>query len=390
MTLASLEIIEDVFPHPNADKLEFVKVLGYKAIVAKDAYKKGEQVVFVQPDTVLPDSPWAEPYKKYAPKRVKAVKIRGEYSMGIVMKSDVLIQFNTDGKFNGSTMYIGKEVSDVMGIKKYVSLESPGSSKNNQIRGRPLQYGMFPTDEERYQNLKELPFGQPVDVTLKIDGQSCTFYCKKDGNEFKTGITSRTVDIEFGSKTKRFLLFYLLLSKITMFLKKQINNILSFCVKKISSKFLKIKPFNLNPRFYNKFAYIDNKYEILNKIKKYCIKNNASLALRGELYGNMIQNHAMNPDCKLSDIYWACYSVLDLDTLTYFQKGSELYFVNLCKKLDLPTVKVLETDVIFNKELIKHYDEVLENIDGKPFEGVVIKHSKGTFKISNKHYDMNK
>lgn len=390
MTLASLEIIEDVFPHPNADKLEFVKVLGYKAIVTKDAYKKGEQVVFVQPDTILPDAPWAEPYKKYAPKRVKAVKIRGEYSMGIVMKSDILVQFNADGKFNGSTMYIGKEVSDVMGIKKYVLLESPGSTKGNQVKGRPLQYGMFPTDEERYQNLKELPFDQMVDVTLKIDGQSCTFYCKKIGDTFKTGITSRTVDLDFGAKIKRFAFLYMLFSKVTMFFKMQANKFLSFCVKHISSKFLNIKHFNLSHRFYNKFAYTDNKYKILEKLEKYCIDNNVSLALRGELYGNMIQNHSMNPDCQHSDIFWACYNVLNLDTLTYFNKGSDLYFVELCKKLDLPTVKVLEKDVILTPELIKHYDEVIENIDGKPFEGVVVKHINGSFKVTNKHYDMNK
>jgi hypothetical protein len=49
----------------------------------------------------------------------------------------------------------------------------------------------------------------------------------------------------------------------------------------------------------------------------------------------------------------------------------------------VPTVGV-ET---LTPEVIKHYAEDISEIDGKPFEGVVVKHKNGSFKILNMAYD---
>ena len=89
MKLASIELIADIQPHPNADKLELAKVLGYTCIVEKDKYKVGDAVVLIQPDTVLPDKPWAEVFKKKG-NRVKSCKLRGQWSFGIVMPIEIL------------------------------------------------------------------------------------------------------------------------------------------------------------------------------------------------------------------------------------------------------------------------------------------------------------
>ena len=83
MKLASIERILEVLKHPNADALDIVKVLGYQCIVKKDQYKVGDLVVFIQPDTVLPDAEWSAFYKSKS-NRVKAIKLRGSWSMGIV------------------------------------------------------------------------------------------------------------------------------------------------------------------------------------------------------------------------------------------------------------------------------------------------------------------
>jgi len=58
--------------------------------------------------------------------------------------------------------------------------------------------------------------------------------------------------------------------------------------------------------------------------------------------------------------------------------------------MELPTVPVLEKDVILTRELIAKYDEGIETIDGQPFEGVVINWRGGSFKVINKHYDSKK
>lgn len=89
MKLASIEIITEVINHPNADKLDLAKVLGYTCIVAKDEFKVGDAVVLIQPDTLLPDKPWAAFFKKRGD-RVKAMRLRGVFSFGIILPLSVL------------------------------------------------------------------------------------------------------------------------------------------------------------------------------------------------------------------------------------------------------------------------------------------------------------
>jgi RNA ligase (TIGR02306 family) len=84
MKLASIEKITRVFPHPSADKLEFVHVLGYDCLVPKGLYQLSDLVILIQPDTVLPSVDWSEIYRKVSSKRVKAIRLRGEWSFGIV------------------------------------------------------------------------------------------------------------------------------------------------------------------------------------------------------------------------------------------------------------------------------------------------------------------
>ncbi len=88
--LASIQPILSVVHHSNADALDVVQVLGYKAIVKRDHWKERELCVFIEPDSVLPDQPWAQPYLKYAPKRVRAIRLRGLWSWGLVVPLSVL------------------------------------------------------------------------------------------------------------------------------------------------------------------------------------------------------------------------------------------------------------------------------------------------------------
>lgn len=326
--LASIETIQEILPHSNAEKLEFVRVKGYKCIVPKDKYRVGDGVVLIQPDTVLPDSQWAEVFKKYAPKRVRAIKIRGEYSLGLVVDPKEI--WGTELSFYTE----GEDVAELIGVVKY---EAPQPKELN-AKG-PLPYGIFKTDEERFQNIDDLPFGKLVDLSLKRDGQSSTFYCKKIGDTWETGITSRSLE-----------------------LKKE-------C--------------------YNQFTQVEKKYKILEKLETFCRAQNKSLALRGEVFGGGIQNHSANPD-RNKELSWECFSILDLDTLEYYRKGEEFYFVDLCELIDLPHVPIIERDVELTNDLISCYSENLETISGQLFEGVVINYNNGSFKVISQYYDSRK
>lgn len=82
----------EVFPHPNADLLELAKVDDYRCVVKKGEFKTGDLVAYIPEASLVPEALLAEmglsgrlagPEKN----RVKAVKLRGELSQGLVLKA---------------------------------------------------------------------------------------------------------------------------------------------------------------------------------------------------------------------------------------------------------------------------------------------------------------
>ena len=54
------------------------------------------------------------------------------------------------------------------------------------------------------------------------------------------------------------------------------------------------------------------------------------------------------------------------------------------------TAPMIEKDSVLTQELVQKYAEDLKELYGMPFEGVVIQHAGGSFKVINKHYDASK
>lgn len=325
--LATVEQIKDVREHPNADKLQLATVLGYQVVVPKDAYKGGELIVFVQPDTCLPtDQKWAETYLQYAKKRVKAVKLRKEWSEGLVIPLSTWTIMDAIDELD-----IGLEVSDAIGVTKY----EPPLPTDIQAVGN-LPFNMGKTDENRWENMmNKLPIGELVDVSLKIDGQSSTHGYKLDLTEY----------------------------------------------------FLLGRRFQIDHETENRYSVHVPK--VKDAIIKYCEDNGVSLAFRGESYGNGIQSGAHNPH-GAKEHSFAVFSIWNIDERRYENKGSQHYYVNVCKELEFETVPMVEENVVLTQELIDKYSSGLKKLNGVPFEGVVIKHANGSFKVINKHYDASK
>ncbi len=328
---ATIEIVSKVMKHPNADRLDICTVLGYQCVTKRDQFKEGDMVVYVRPDSVFPDSEWAQEYKKYSQKRVKAVRLRNEWSEGVIIPFDALPTATAEA---AKDCLVGDDVSELLWISHY---EPPTPTDLSAKGGLP--FGIPYTDEERWENFNpsKLPFGELVDLFLKVDGQSNSFYYHYVQKLF--GILGRKLE--------------------------------------------------LKPDVTNNYTANVTRYDIENKLRDYCEKNGVSIAIRGESYGTGIQTMDINPHSKLSN-GWAMFSVYLIDERRYARKGDKYYFVNVAKELDLPTVKLVEENVILTPELIKKYSEELTEINGKPFEGVVVQHSGGSFKIINKLYDSNK
>lgn len=326
MILASIQRIREVVKHSNADALDIVTVLNYKAIVKRDQYKVGDLIVFIEPDSVLPQVPWSVMYRSKS-NRVKAVRLRGEWSFGIVES------FANVG-YNGP-IEEGLDITGAIGVTKYEP-PMPADLSAAGVYG----YGIPRTDETRWQSVRDLPWGEKVDVTLKVDGQSWSAFIKlnQDGT------------VEKGLGGRSFLY--------------QLDTI-------------------------NNYTRNEQKYDVLNKLEKFCRERNVSLCLRGESYGQGIQKFGHNPHAKLP-VDLVLYSTWLIDERRYARKGDPYYIFDIAPILGLPTVPVLEKDVVLTSELIKKYDEELEFVNGQPFEGVVINTASDSFKVINKNYDSKK
>ncbi|MBC7552574.1 MAG: hypothetical protein H7257_01205 [Taibaiella sp.] len=325
---ASIEIIAEVHHHPGADRLDLARILGFQCVIEKGSYKGGEKVVYIRPDSLLPEVEWAEEYRKYSPNRIKAVKLRGEWSEGVIVPLHKLPAAIAE-------LPVGSDVAEFIGVRHF---EPPVPKELNAKR--PLPFGIPKTDEERWENMiDKLPMGEPVDITLKIDGQSWSIYYNIPTDEF--GILGRTLGYHHDTEN----------------------------------------PYSV---------HLHRTYKTLEReFKDYCIAAGKSLCLRGESYGGGIQRAKNNPHGAANPgiAIFSCYLI---EERRYANKGDAFYFVNVCAALQLPIVPILESHVPLTQELIDYYSTGIEQVLGKPFEGVVVKHARGTFKIINKIYDSRK
>ncbi len=128
--------VDAIERHPNADRIELAHIAGYVSIVKRDQVKAGDLVVYIPESAVVPQwlleciGLWnAERGKGMlagkAGTRVKAVKLRGVISQGIIL------QLHVEHKDHGTGSVIaseneercvdeGEEVSEFLGITKYV------------------------------------------------------------------------------------------------------------------------------------------------------------------------------------------------------------------------------------------------------------------------------
>jgi RNA ligase (TIGR02306 family) len=103
-----------VFPHPNAEKLELLKIAAFQAVVQKDVYQDGDAVIFAPEKAVLPEA-IVEEYRKYLKgsdkNRVGTIRLRGELSMGVIIP---LERVDPDDK-----LPYDEDISEALGIIKY-------------------------------------------------------------------------------------------------------------------------------------------------------------------------------------------------------------------------------------------------------------------------------
>lgn len=332
--LATIRIVSELLPIPDADLIELAIVDGWQVVVGKGNFEVGDHVIYCEIDSFLPVREEFEFLRKSSFRvmnniegfRLKTIKLRKQVSQGLLIPLHDIPEM--EQKFVQGIGYFweeGDDVTELLGIVKYEPMQG-GVNLSGDAKGNFPSF-IFKTDEERIQNLtryydkyKEYTFY----VTEKLDGSSITMYLK-DG-EF--GVCSRNID--------------------------------------------------LKDTEHNTFWKAARAHNIEEKLRDY----GKNIAIQGELIGEGIQG---NP-YKLKGHHIRIFNVFHIDTASYFD--FEL-FKDWCNHYKLETVPVLDTHF----ELPETIKEMVEYADGKSVlnhdfnrEGVVVRslNRKHSFKaISN-------
>jgi RNA ligase (TIGR02306 family) len=155
--------IDEIKPHPNADRLEIAVVGGWQVIVGKDSYEVGDVAVHIPPDAMVLQEyadEWGVTqylsFKKNARAgRVRAARLRGETSFGFLVPNSLGEPAGTD-------------LREVWEIEKY---EAPAKTLGaGQVSNEHPLFHRY----TNIQNLRNYPNGldydQPVVVTEKLHG----------------------------------------------------------------------------------------------------------------------------------------------------------------------------------------------------------------------------
>ena len=157
-----------VEPHPNADRLDLAAVGGFRCVIAKGSFADGDLAAYIPEGAVCPDWLIAElglegKLAGSKKNRVKAVKLRGALSQGLVYPV-------RDGMIRGRPVAEGDEVTDLLELVKYeppVPIAMQGEVR--PVHGSTLHYDI--------ENVKKYPDalqeGEPVVITEKLHGSWC-------------------------------------------------------------------------------------------------------------------------------------------------------------------------------------------------------------------------
>ena len=155
-------------PHPNADRLELAAIGGYRCVVGKGSFTDGDLAAYIPEGAVCPDWLIAElglegKLAGSRKNRVKAVKLRGALSQGLVYPV-------RDGMIRGRPVAEGDTVTDLLELVKYeppIPIAMQGEVR--AVHGATLHYDV--ENVKKYPD--ELHEGEPVVITEKLHGSWC-------------------------------------------------------------------------------------------------------------------------------------------------------------------------------------------------------------------------
>jgi RNA ligase (TIGR02306 family) len=192
--LASVRIIKDILPIPNADNLELAVIDGWKVVVKKDEFKINDKVIYFEIDSFLPIEEKYEFLRKSSYRntanlgegfRIRSIRLRKQLSQGLILPLE------------NQNLPINYDLTYDLNIKLFeppIPTNIAGEIKGNFPNFIPK------TNQERIQNIyDEIQYSKDTfEVSTKLDGTSLTLY--KYNNEF--GICSRNWELKINEENK--------------------------------------------------------------------------------------------------------------------------------------------------------------------------------------------
>ena len=156
--------------HPDADKLELACVGDYNCIIQKDSMVTGDLAAYIPeasivPDKIISDLGLEGRLSGKKKNRVKAIRLRGIVSQGLVYP------VGKDGTLLGKKVSLGEDVTELLGLKKHeppLPVHMKGDVE--EIMGLALPFDI--------ENVKKYPHileeGDEVVFTEKLHGTWCS------------------------------------------------------------------------------------------------------------------------------------------------------------------------------------------------------------------------
>ncbi|MBC6457612.1 RNA ligase (ATP) [Actinomadura sp. HBU206391] len=161
-----------IHPHDNADALELAQVGLYRAVVAKGEYNTGDWALYIPEGSLLPDDLIEElgltgRLAGSQKNRVRAVRLRGELSQGIVCSPKAV-----DDVDLAAAHAEGRNFAADLGVTKWVA-PIPVHMAGEMLPAPDLIPWIEIEDIKRYPAIFEP--GEPVVATEKVHGTACLF-----------------------------------------------------------------------------------------------------------------------------------------------------------------------------------------------------------------------
>ena len=375
--LATIQTISEIKSIVNSDKLDVASILGWKCVVGRNEFKKGDRIVYIEIDSVLPEWNEFEFLRKSCfidngivkGFRIKTIKLRGQYSQGLVLPLSILEnkKYKLDTREN--PIYEWKDNQDVTPLLDIVQFQKPiPTYMSGKVKGDFPNF-IPKSDETRIQVLQDLLKeyeGTSCYVTEKIDGSSATYYFKDD----LFGVCSRNLelaqdDVSYHEKQK---------------FVKRIDGKYQLVDEKgeLYGDIMDVPP-ELPKVSENIYWKIARKYDIENRLKLL----GRNIALQGEIYGNGLQGNPL----KLSEQKLAIFNIYDISKSRYLDYNEmaiilkklnkiNIYDTNNNEYIDLELVPLVNRDFILVADIdyLVQYATKNSTINTKcKQEGIVIR-----------------